>query len=88
MKVGFQVAQPAGQLLVGLEAVFGLLALLEDFLGLFLVLPEIRLAYFRFQAGEDFAVVADVKDSSARARCAASVLRNDVRGLRESYFSP
>jgi threonine/homoserine/homoserine lactone efflux protein len=51
------------------HAVFHLLALLQESLRLFLVLPEVGIAYFFFQSGELFSSGAGVKESSARARC-------------------
>jgi hypothetical protein len=47
-KIGFQVAAQAREFLLGGDAVFGQLALLQDALRFFLVLPEIRAADFRF----------------------------------------
>jgi hypothetical protein len=66
------------------DAVFGALAFLERFLGEFLVLPEVGLAYLRFETREEFLAARDVKGSSARDRCAFSGLRSDVPNLLRS----
>jgi hypothetical protein len=86
MEVSFEVAGGARQFRVRRDALFGLLALLQGTLRFFLVLPEVGLADQGFQAGKYCAVAREVKDSSAPARCVASTLRSDVRGLRESWL--
>lgn len=50
---------------------FGALALLENGLRLLLILPERRVVDFGFEGFQKFAACADVKDSSARVRCAS-----------------
>ena len=53
----------------GVYAVFELLALLQNGLGLFLIVPEIGIAGFCFELGELFVRGGGVKDSSAQAPC-------------------
>ncbi len=48
MKIRFDVAQHARELGIGRDHAFGDFSLLENFLGLFLVLPEIRMRGFCF----------------------------------------
>ena len=84
MKIGVDIAGHGLQLRVGSENRLRRLALLHDFLGLFLVLPEIRLRDFLFQGGYGFAAAGNVKDSSARVRCACEVLPAAAVNLRSS----
>ncbi len=86
VEIGLKIARPPLELLVRLDAFFGLLALLENFLRLFLVLPEIRLGGFCFEAAEPLPAARSLKGSSARVRCAFAAQRSDVRGLRESWI--
>jgi hypothetical protein len=51
MEIGLDVAHFAIERVLGGDAVFDYLALLEDGLGLFLVLPEVCVADFSFQGG-------------------------------------
>jgi hypothetical protein len=51
VEVGFDVAHFAIERVLGGDAVFDYLALLQDGLGLFLVLPEVCVADFFFQGG-------------------------------------
>lgn len=51
MKIGVEVAKLAIERFFRVDAVFELLALLKDRLGLFLVLPEIGSADFLFKVG-------------------------------------
>jgi hypothetical protein len=48
---------------------FGALAIAEDGLRFFLVVPEIRLSDAGFERFQTFAVLRGVKDNSGRARC-------------------
>jgi hypothetical protein len=48
MEIGLQIAGPSGELFIGADALFRLLALLEDSLRLFGVLPEVRLGGLLF----------------------------------------
>ena len=67
--VCFDVARFAVEGFFRGDAVFDLLALLQDGLRFFLILPEIRVAYFLFKCGELLASGVSVKESSAQARC-------------------
>jgi hypothetical protein len=51
MEICFEVAHLAVERFFGAGAVFELLALLQDALGLLLVLPEIRVAGFFLEGG-------------------------------------
>ena len=82
MEIGLDVARFSGERFLGVDAVFELLALLQDRLGLFLVVPEIRSAGFFFDCGYLFRCGGRVKDSSARARCVLRARRSVVAGLR------
>jgi len=87
MDIGLDVAGDGGELLVGGNLFFGALAFAENPLRGFLVVPEIGSGDARFESFQALAVLRSVKDSSARAGCAASVLRSDAGGLRESFFA-
>jgi hypothetical protein len=52
MEIGVEVARLAFKRTLAMGAVFELFALLEKGLGLFLILPEIRVADFYFECGE------------------------------------
>jgi hypothetical protein len=82
MKIGFDVAQDAGQFSVGGQDCFGRLALLHHLLSFFLILPEIRFGYFLFDFGEGLPAVVEVKDNSARVRFACEVLPAAALNLR------
>jgi len=49
VKIGVEVADRPAELFVGRQAIFYLLAFLQDTLGFFLVLPEIGGAGFLFE---------------------------------------
>jgi hypothetical protein len=51
VEISFDVAHFAIERVFGVDAVFDYFALLEDGLGLFLVLPEIGVANFFFECG-------------------------------------
>jgi hypothetical protein len=51
MEIGLDVAHFTIERVFGVDAVFDYFALLEDGLGLFLVLPEIGVANFFFECG-------------------------------------
>jgi len=82
VEIGFDVADGAGELFVRGDVAFGVLALLEDGLGLLLILPKGGIAGFLFEGLQAFAVGGNVKDSSARVRCAFSIRQSDSAGLR------
>jgi hypothetical protein len=66
MDVRFDVAGDGRELLVGGNLFFGALALAENALRGFLIVPEIRVGDARFEGFQAFAVLRGVKDSSAR----------------------
>jgi hypothetical protein len=70
-----------------LYAFFRLLALLENFLRLLLVGPEIRLADFLFECGQQCLIAGDVKDSSARAPCEPLIPHTCVVSLQSTFAS-
>jgi hypothetical protein len=82
--VGFEVARNRGEFFVGGDLVFGALAVAQDALRRFLIVPELRLGDARFEAFQAFAMLRSVKDSSAPARCAARAVRSDAANLRGS----
>jgi hypothetical protein len=51
MEISFDVAHFAIERVLGVDAVFDYFALLENSLGLFLILPEIGVADFFFECG-------------------------------------
>src|ERR1700674_338688 len=82
MDVGIEIADLAVERYFGAGAGFEQFALLEEGLGLLLVLPEIRVAYFFFERGELGAGGRGVKDNSGRARRAFLDRRNGAGCLR------
>jgi hypothetical protein len=86
VEIRVDVAHPAVERFLRVYALFELLALLEQRLGLFLILPEIRIADFFFESCQLFAGGSGVKDSSARDRCASSGRCNAAAGLQ--YVQP
>jgi hypothetical protein len=83
--VGFNVAGNCRELFVCGNLLFGALPLPQDTLRGFLIIPKIGVGDARFESFQAFAILRRVKDSSARGRCAASVLRSDAGGLRGSF---
>ena len=71
MDVRLDVAGDGGELLVGGDLFFGALAFAENALCGFLIVPEIGGGDARFESLQAPAVLGGVKDSSARAGCAA-----------------
>jgi len=84
LEEGFNLAAAPRQLRVRVDALLRLLALLQRFLRLFLVLPEIRPAGFFFEASQQFTVAGNVKENSAPAPCVAGAVRIGVVDLPES----
>jgi hypothetical protein len=82
VKIRVDVAHFVGQRLICIDAILELFALLQDGLSLFLVLPEVRIAYFLLDGSEAFLRGGRVKDSSARARYVSSARRSAVVSLR------
>jgi hypothetical protein len=85
VEIGFHVGENAREFFFGGDIALGALALLQNGLSLLLVLPECRIADFCFERFYDFAAGGNVKDNSARVRCASSVLRSGIEGLQLSY---
>jgi hypothetical protein len=85
VEICFHVRKNAREFFFGGDVAFGALALLQDGLSLLLVLPECRIADFCFEGLYDFAAGGNVKDNSARGRCAFSVLRSGIEDLQLSY---
>ena len=71
MDVRLDVAGDGCELLVSGNLFFGPLALAEDALCRFLIVPETGVGDARFENLQALAVLRRVKDSSARASCAA-----------------
>jgi len=69
--VGFDIAGGGGEFFVGGNLFFGALAIAENSLSGFLVAPKIGVGGAGFEGFQALAVLRRVKDSSARARCAA-----------------
>jgi hypothetical protein len=82
LEVGFYVARTARELFLGANSFLGGFALLQNALGLFLVLPEVGLRGFQFELLEQFALAGNVKDNSARAPCVRSAPESGDAGLR------
>jgi len=82
VEIGFDVADGAREFFVRGNIAFRVFALLQDALGFFLVLPEGGIAGLCFEGFQALAVGGNVKDNSARDRCAFSIRRNESEGLR------
>jgi len=82
VEIGFDVADGARKFFVGGDVAFGVFALLQDSLGFFLVLPEGGIAGLCFEGFQSLAVGCDVKDSSARGRCAFLIRQSESEDLR------
>src|SRR6202041_1927764 len=68
IEIGLDIAGFGFEELLCIDAVFDLLALLQNTLRLFLILPKIWIAYFFFECSELLAGGVSVKESSARAQ--------------------
>jgi hypothetical protein len=66
MDIRFNVAGERGQFFVGGNLFFGALAVAENTLCGFLIVPEIGFGYARFERFQAFAVLRRVKDNSER----------------------
>jgi hypothetical protein len=84
VEVSLEITRQAPELLIRLDALFGLFALDQNLLSLLLILPEVWLRDPGFQAAQEFLAPGGFKGSSARVRCAFGARRSDFRGLRES----
>jgi hypothetical protein len=82
VEIGVDVGKNAREFFFGGNIAFRALALLQNGLSLLLVLPERRIADFCFEGFYDFAAGGNVKDNSARVRCASSVLRSGIEDLQ------
>lgn len=82
VEIGFDVADGAREFFVGGNIAFGVFTLLQNSLSFFLVLPEGGIAGLGFEGLQAFAVGGNVKDSSARGRCAFSIRQNESEDLR------
>lgn len=71
MDVRLNVTGDGGELFVGGDLLFSALALAENGLCGFLIVPEIGVGDARFKNFQALAVLRCVKDSSERDRCAA-----------------
>jgi hypothetical protein len=82
VNIGFDIAYFTVESFFPVRAFFELLALLQERLGLFLIVPEIGVAGFNFQLDELFTRGGGVKDSFALPRCVSGGRRSGVGGLR------
>jgi len=82
MQISVDVAGDAREFLFGGDAALRTFTLLKDLLRLFLILPEVLLGAGCFEFRQKFPMAGNVKDNSARARCARRVPESDVRDLR------
>jgi hypothetical protein len=62
--VGFDVGGDRRELVIRRDLVFGTLAVAQDALGFFLIVPEIRIRDALFEGLQAFAILWSVKDSS------------------------
>jgi hypothetical protein len=69
--VRLNIAGDGGELFVRGDLFFGALAIAEDTLSRFLLTPKVRVGSAGFEGFQALAVLGRVKDSSARAKCAA-----------------
>ena len=83
--VGLDVAAQGGKFGIGRDLILGALAVAQDRLRRFLVVPEVRLGNAFFEGFQALAMLRRVKENSGRGRCAASSLRIDTGGLQESW---
>ena len=67
MDVGLNIAGDGNQFFVGSNLLFGALAVSENTLCGFLIVPEIGVGDARFEGFQALAILRGVKDSSARA---------------------
>jgi len=82
VEIGFNVADGTCQLVVRGDIAFRVFALLENCLSFLLILPETGIAGLCFEGFQALAVGGNVKDSSARDRCAFSIRQSGFEGLR------
>jgi hypothetical protein len=82
MEIGFDVGDGARELFLRSDVALRALALLKNALGFLLILPERWIVDFWLKGFQQFAAGGNVKDNSGRVRCAFSVRRNGLAGLR------
>jgi hypothetical protein len=85
LKKGLQITREACKLFIGIEAVFELLALLEDLLGALLIGPEIAGGDLLFELDQERTVGGRVKESSGRERCVRGDRKSGVGGLPAAW---
>jgi hypothetical protein len=85
MNVCVQIARKRAELLVGGNLIFGTLAIAQDGLRSFLIVPEIGLGDACFEGFQAFAMGSSVKDNSEPWRCEVSGARSGVGDLRGSF---
>jgi hypothetical protein len=64
MDISVQVTGKGGEFIVSADLIFGALAIAQDGLGGFLIVPKVRLGDTCFQGFQAFAMGSGVKDSS------------------------
>jgi len=67
MNIGFDIAAEGSKFFVGGNLFFGALAITQDALRRFLIVPEIGIGYASLEGFQALAILWRVKDSSARA---------------------
>jgi hypothetical protein len=67
MNIGFEIAGEGSKFLVGGNLIFGALAIAEDALRRFLIVPEIGIGGASLEGFQALTILWRVKDSSARA---------------------
>jgi hypothetical protein len=82
VEIGFDVADGAREFFVRGNVAFRVFPLLQNSLSFFLVLPKGGIAGPCFEGFQALAVGGNVKDSSARGRCAFSIRQNESEDLR------
>src|SRR5437868_13753924 len=85
MDVGLEFAVELGQFVVSRRLIFRALAVAENALRGFLIVPEIGLRDARFEGLQALAMLRRVKDNSEPAQCAAGEVRSGAASLPESY---
>lgn len=67
MNIGFEIAAEGSKFLVGGNLIFSALAIAEDALRRFLIVPEIGIGCASLEGFQALAILWRVKDSSGRA---------------------
>jgi hypothetical protein len=71
VEIGFDIADDANEFVFRSDDSFGALALLENGLSLLLIVPEAGVVDFGVERFQQVATRGNVKDNSARDRCAS-----------------